>query len=143
MDGHYRDPESTAGVLRDGWLHSGDAGYINPDGEIFLTGLIKDVFIAKGQNVYPEDVEAVLEAYPNIAEAVTFRVTDDVRGDRIEAAVTLKNASKITDHELTEHCRKYLANYKVPKRIRLISFLPRDASGHVDRETVRRIYYGD
>jgi len=142
MDGHYRDPESTARALHDGWLHTGDAGHISSDGEIFITGLIKDVFIVKGQNVYPEDVEAVLEAYPNIAEAVTFCVPDDIRGDRIEAAVTLKNARRVTDHELTEHCRKYLANYKVPKRIRLISFLPRDASGHVSREAVRGIYYG-
>ena len=141
MDGHYRDPESTAVALRDGWLHTGDAGHISADGEIFITGLIKDVFIVKGQNVYPEDVEAVLEAYPNIAEAVTFCVPDDVRGDRIEAAVTLKNARRVTDHELTEHCRKYLANYKVPKRIRLISFLPRDASGNVSREAVRGLYY--
>jgi len=141
-DGYYRDPEATARVLRDGWLHTGDLGYINPDGEVFLTGLAKDVFIVKGQNVYPEDIEAILETYPNISEAVTFSMPDDVRGDRIEAAVTLKNASKITDHELTDHCRKYLANYKVPKRIRLIAFLPRDAAGNVSRDTVRRVYYG-
>lgn len=141
-DGYYRDPEATARAVRDGWLHTGDLGHVNPDGEIFLTGLAKDVFIVKGQNVYPEDIEAVLEAYPNISEAVTFSLPDDVRGDRIEAAVTLKNASRITDHELTEHCRKYLANYKVPKRIRLISFLPRDAAGNVSRGAVRGIYYG-
>jgi long-chain acyl-CoA synthetase len=142
-DGYYRDPEATARLLRDGWLHTGDLGHVTPDGEIFLTGLAKDVFIVKGQNVYPEDIEAILETYPNISEAVTFRLPDDVRGDRIEAVVTLKNASKITDHELTEHCRKYLANYKVPKRIRLIAFLPRDASGNVSRDAVRRVYYGD
>ncbi len=139
MDGYYKDPESTAAVIRDGWLHTGDIGYLNDAGEVFILGISKDIFIVKGQNVCPEDIEAVLETYPNISEAATYSVPDEIRGERVQALVTLQNASKVTEAELLQHCRKYLANYKVPKSIGVIAFLPRDSDGNINRESLRHL----
>jgi long-chain acyl-CoA synthetase len=139
MRGYYRDPEGTATVIKDGWLHTGDIGRLDDNGELYITGRKRDMIIVKGQNVYPSDIEKVLSGYPNVAEAAAYGESDELRGEQVRAVVTLKNASRVNEKEMREWCRRSLANYKIPKQIKVIGFMPRDSDGNIVKDAIRNI----
>jgi long-chain acyl-CoA synthetase len=137
MKGYYRNPEDTALVLRDGWLHTGDLGRFDAGGELYIVGLKKDMIIVKGQNVHPIDIENVLCSHPLVAEAAVVGVPDDTRGEKIKAVVSLKKGAGVTEAELQGFCRERLANYKIPKQIVVVGRLPRDKNGRVAKDQLR------
>ena len=126
MKGYYNNPEATAGVIKGGWLHTGDIGRVDEEGWLFLSaGRKKDVIIAKGQNIYPSDIELVLATHPKVAEVVVVGVRDEVRGETPRAIIRLKAGKVATEQEIKKFCLKRLANYKVPREIVFTGSLPK------------------
>ena len=138
MKGYYANPEATARVIKDGWLSTGDIGKIDEAGELFILGLKKEMILVKGQNVYPIDIEAVLHSHPKVAEAAVVGIPDEIKGERLRAVVSLEEGESVTEWELQDFCRQYLANYKVPKQIIFMDSLPKTATGKIRKEDLKR-----
>jgi acyl-CoA synthetase (AMP-forming)/AMP-acid ligase II len=137
MTGYWRLPEATAAVLADGWYRTGDGGYLDEDGYLYLTDRIKDMIISGGENVYPAEVEEALRRHPAVFDAAVFGRKDDKWGEVVAAAVELAPGQRVTADALTKDLRNRLAGYKLPREIHFVDSLPRTASGKVQRGEVR------
>ena len=131
FSGYFRKPEATAEALRDGWLWTGDLARQDSDGDFFIVGRRKDMFISGGENVYPAEIENVLSKHPAVAECAVIGVPDDTWGECGLAAVVLKGPEPVSEGELSEFLRAHLARYKVPKRFMFLEALPKSAAGKV------------
>lgn len=138
MNGYMDMPAETTQALQDGWLRTGDVGYIDTRGYLFIKGRIKDVIISGGFNVYPADVEAVLATHEAVAESVVFGMPDAHWGERVEALVELKAGMSAAPAELIAHAKEGLGPVRAPKTIRLIESLPRNALGKVQKRELRQ-----
>ncbi|MGG3444206.1 long-chain-fatty-acid--CoA ligase [Bacillus nitratireducens] len=136
MKGYWNKPEETAAVLQDGWLHTGDVGYMDEDGFFYVKDRKKDMIVASGFNVYPREVEEVLYEYEKVQEVVTIGVPDPYRGETVKAFVVLKEGAECTEEELDQFARKYLAAYKVPKVYEFRSELPKTTVGKILRRVL-------
>jgi len=137
MAGYYRQPEATAAVMTsDGWLRSGDLGWIDEAGRLTLAGRIKDMFKSGGYNVYPREVEIVLESHPRIALAVVVVVPDPVYYE-VGCAYLICKPGRLEEGEIAAFCRTHLANYKVPKYFCFRDELPMLSIGKVDKMALR------
>ncbi len=123
MKGYYKDEQATSSVIRDGWLHTGDLALIDDDGYVFLKGLKKRLIITSGFNVYPREVETVLEMYPGVKSSRVVGKPDLMRGEIVKALVLMNDGQTIDEKALLKHCRTYLSSYKVPRRIEFVSSL--------------------
>jgi long-chain acyl-CoA synthetase len=139
MKGYWNKPEETAAVLYNGWLHTGDIGYTDEDGYIYLTERKKDLIIRGGENVYPKEVEDVLHRHPQVLEAGVIGIPDPVYGEEVKAFVVLKTAGAIGEKELIDFCKQHLPAFKRPKSISLTDSLPRSAVGKILRRDLRKI----
>jgi long-chain acyl-CoA synthetase len=139
MSGYYHHPQLTAGALRGGWLYTGDLGMVDDDGSVFLAGSKKDMIIAKGQNIFPSDIEEVLCTHPKVAEAAVVGMPDEVRGETIRAVVRLKPGEAASEQEIRRFCLERLANYKAPKQVIFADSLPKTATGEIRKEDLRRL----
>jgi len=137
FSGYDGDPRATRAALQDGWLHTGDLGYLDAEGDLWVVNRRSDLIVTGGENVYPAEVEAVLRQHPAVAEACVVGLDDAEWGQRVAAAVVLKPHADVTPQMLEDFCRQRLAGYKVPRRIRILPDLPRTASGKVQRPLVR------
>ena len=134
MKGYYKDPENTVRTLEpDGWMHSGDVGYMDADGFVFVTGRIKELIIKGGENIAPREIDEALLKHPAVLEAAAVGVPDAHYGQEILAAVVLKPGSDCAAAELKAFCERELGRYKTPKEIRLVPELPKGPSGKVQR----------
>ncbi|MFD1039570.1 long-chain-fatty-acid--CoA ligase [Virgibacillus byunsanensis] len=133
MKGYWNNQEETDNVLKDGWLLTGDLGYMDEDGYFYIVDRKKDMIIAGGYNIYPREVEEVIYEYEGIQEAVVAGIPDPYRGETVKAYVVLKEGYDITEDELNEYCRKQLAAYKVPKIYEFRDELPKTAVGKILR----------
>jgi long-chain acyl-CoA synthetase len=140
MKGYWNKPEETAAVLRNGWLHTGDIGYTDEDGYIYLTERKKDLIIRGGENVYPKEVEDVLHRHPQVLEAGVIGIPDPVYGEEVKAFVVLKTTGSACEAELIEFCKQHLPAFKRPKSIRLMDALPKSAVGKILRRELRKIH---
>lgn len=138
--GYWRRPELTATAFREGWLRTGDLGWLDEEGYLYVLDRREDLVVTGGENVYPAEVEAVLLAHPAVAEAAVVGVPDVEWGQRVVAAVVLRAGARVTAQELQAWCRERLAGYKVPREIRFVDVLPRTASGKLQRGAVRRTW---
>lgn len=136
MKGYWNKPEETAAVLQDGWLHTGDVGYMDEDGFFYVKDRKKDMIVASGFNVYPREVEEVLYENEKVQEVVTIGVPDPYRGETVKAFVVLKEGAECTEEELDQFARKYLAAYKVPKVYEFRSELPKTTVGKILRRVL-------
>ena len=139
MKGYYNNPEATAEVIKDGWLYTGDIGRVDEDGYLFISGRKKEMIIQKGQNTFPSDIEAVLKTHPKVAETAVVGVPDELRGEIIRAYISLKEGEMITEEEIKHFCREHMANYKVPRQIIFLDFLPKTATGQIRKEKLKRL----
>lgn len=136
MKGYWNRPEETAQTLRDGWLLTGDLGYMDEKGYFYVVDRKKDMIIAGGYNIYPREIEEVLYEHPDIVEVVAAGVPDPYRGETVKAYVVLKEGSTVTEKELNEFARKSLAAYKAPRLYEFRKELPKTAVGKILRRTL-------
>ena len=137
MLGYFRDPEQTAQALRDGWLRSGDLGYLDADGNGYIVDRKKDVIIRGGQNVYPVDIEEVLYLVDGVREAAVVGEADEALGQVPVAYVSLGPGATVTADELLARCKEELAYYKLPKAVHILDDLPKGPTGKILRRSVR------
>ena len=119
MGEYWRRPDETAAAFRDGWYHSGDAGYLDDEGYLYLVDRTKDMIVTGGENVYSTEVEQALTSHPAVAQAAVIGVPDEVWGEAVHAIVVLHAEAAATAEELIAHCRPLIAGYKVPKTVEL------------------------
>ncbi|MDP2240731.1 MAG: AMP-binding protein [Burkholderiales bacterium] len=134
MKGYYKDPVTTANTLEpDGWMHSGDLGYMDEDGFVFVTGRIKELIIKGGENIAPREIDEALLRHPAVLEAAAVGIPDENYGQEIMACVILKPGHACSAEELTAFSQRELGQYKTPKVIRFVADLPKGPSGKVQR----------
>ncbi|KIL44640.1 long-chain-fatty-acid--CoA ligase [Jeotgalibacillus soli] len=133
MKGYWNQPEETAATIRDGWLHTGDLGYMDEQGFFYVVDRKKDMIIAGGFNIYPREIEEVMYEHPAVQEIVTVGVPDTYRGETVKAFIVLKQGHHTTEEELDEYARQHLASYKVPRIYEFRDELPKTAVGKILR----------
>jgi long-chain acyl-CoA synthetase len=137
MQGYYRLPEETARALRQGWLHTGDVGRLDADNFLYIVERKKDLIIRGGFNIYPREVEEVLYAHPDVAEAAVVGMPDPLMGEDVLAVVALKPGATEEAEGIMAFCRERLARYKCPKRVRFVPSLPKSPVGKILRKELR------
>ncbi len=140
MQGYWRRNEDTAKCIRDGWFHTGDIGYLDEEGFLFISGRKKDIVIRGGENIAPIEVENVLASHPAVADAAVFGIPDEKWGEIVGAAVVLRPSGQATAEELIEYCRQRMASCKKPERIFFVDALPRNAAGKVVKTELKKTY---
>ena len=133
MKGYFRDEEATRAVLRNGWLHTGDLGHLDADGYLYLQGRRSDIIKSGAHRISPLDIEDVIVALPEVAEAAVVGVPDEVLGESIKAVITLKPGATLDAMRVQRHCSEQLPRYKVPRTIEFATSLPRTSSGKIMR----------
>jgi len=142
MQGYFRNPKATADtVSADGWLKTGDAGYLDEDGYLFIQDRIKDMICSGAENVYPAEVESAIYGHPAIAEVAVIGVPDPKWGEAVKAMVVLRPGQQATAEEIIEFARGRIAGFKVPKSVDFIQALPRNASGKILRRELRAPFW--
>jgi long-chain acyl-CoA synthetase len=138
MAGYYNRPEETRETFTaDGWLKTGDLGRFDEDGYLVLVDRKKDLIIVKGLNVYPQEIERVLESHPAVTEAAVIGLTDASGDETVHALVILEQGASVKKRDLTDLCREKLASYKVPREIEFVEELPKNALGKVLKRELR------
>lgn len=142
MKGYWKQPDETARALRNGWMHTGDAGYMDEDGYIFLVDRTKDMIVTGGENVYSVEVECALYEHPSVLEAAVIGVPDDQWGEAVHAIVYLKPGKSATEDELISHCHGLIANYKCPKSLTFSQAeLPKSGAGKILKRDLRSPFW--
>ena len=137
VSGYWGKPEETEANLPGGALKSGDVGFMNPDGWVFIVDRKKDMINASGYKVWPREVEDVLAEHPSVRESAVIGVPDDKRGETVKAFVSLKAGSSATPEELIAHCKERMAAYKYPRQVVLMDELPKTVTGKILRRELR------
>ena len=137
MMGYYKNPEETAKVLIDGWLYTGDIGFMDADGYVTIVDRKKDMIIASGFNIYPKEIDELLMTHPKVLEVCTIGVPDAYRGENVKTYIVVKPGQTLTEDEVKAFCRDSLAAYKVPKLVAFIDALPKSAVGKILRRELR------
>ncbi|MDP4163322.1 MAG: AMP-binding protein, partial [Bacillota bacterium] len=134
--GYWNRPEDTDQTLRDGWLFTGDLGYMDEEGYFYVVDRKKDMIIAGGFNIYPREIEEVLYEHPEVQEVVAAGIPDPYRGETVKAYIVLKAGSTLTKEELNQFARSQLAAYKVPRIYEFRKELPKTAVGKILRRAL-------
>jgi len=142
MAGYWRQPEATRNTIdEEGWLRTGDAGYLDEDGYLYIHDRVKDMIITGAENVYPAEVESAIYGHPAVAEAAVIGVPDDRWGEAVKAIVVLKPGAAGDASDIIAFARRRIAAYKAPKSVDFIAALPRNASGKILRRELRDPYW--
>ena len=137
--GYYKKPDESAEAFRDGWFHTGDIGYMDDEGYLYIVDRKTDMIIAGGYNVYPREIDEVLYEHPKVKEACAVGLPDRYRGETVKAFIVLREGESLTESEVVAYCRENMAAYKVPKTIEFMDELPKSAIGKVLRRKLREI----
>jgi long-chain acyl-CoA synthetase len=138
---YWHKPEDTKANLVNGWLHTGDMGYYDDEGYIYIVDRKKDMIITGGENVYPREVEEVLYRHPAVLEAAVIGIPDPYWIEKVHAVVTTKKGEKVATEELIAFCKKHLAGYKAPKSVEFVDALPKNPSGKILKRELREKYW--
>jgi fatty-acyl-CoA synthase len=142
MVGYWNLPDATAKTLdSEGWLRTGDAGYMDRDGYLYIHDRIKDMIISGGENIYPAEVESAICDHPDVAEVAVIGVPDEKWGEAVKAIVVMKPGKKATPSDIINFTRERIAGFKTPKSVDFIEALPRNASGKILRRHLRDPYW--
>jgi long-chain acyl-CoA synthetase len=141
MPGYWNDPEASAEALRGGWLHTGDIGYFDEQGFLFLLDRAKDMVISGGNNVYPREVEEVIILHPKVANCVVFGIPDEYWGEAVHAVVVTKPGETLAAQDIITFCGHHMAGYKKPKAVDFVDELPVSGYGKILRREVREAYW--
>jgi len=139
MKGYWNLPEETAKAIKDGWLYTGDLGYVDEDGYFYITGRKKDIIIRGGENVSPVEVEEILLRHPAVAEAGVVGIPDATYGEEIKAFVVTRRDKCVNEEELIAFCKDCLPTFKLPKKVQFAESLPRNLLGKVLRAELRKL----
>jgi acyl-CoA synthetase (AMP-forming)/AMP-acid ligase II len=140
MQEYWKKPEDTAETMLGGWLHTGDMGYYDEKGYIYIVDRRKDMIISGGENIYPREVEETLYRHPAVLEAAVIGVPDPYWVERVHAVISLKEGSSATEKEITDFCKRNLARYKAPKSVEFVESLPKNPSGKILKRELRDKY---
>ena len=142
MKGYWRNPEATAAALKDGWLHTGDVGYMDDDGYVFLLDRSKDLIISGGENIYPREIEEVLIRHPAVFEVAVIGVPHPEWGEAVKAVVVQTPGCGVSGEELIDFCKGRIASFKKPGSVDFVEELPRNNYGKVVKNLIRAPYWG-
>lgn len=139
MNGYWNRPEETAHAMRGGFYHTGDAGYLDEDGYLYISGRTKEMIISGGENVYPIETENCLSKHPAVAQAAVLGMPHEKWGEMVYAVVALHVGQTVTEQELIDHCRAHIAHYKAPRGITVWDDpLPLSATNKIDKMSLRK-----
>lgn len=141
MRGYWERPEETAKALRNGWMHTGDGGYMDAEGYIYIADRVKDMIISGGENVYSSEVEAVVVRYPGVASCAVIGIPHETWGEAVHAVVVPRGDALLDEDEIRQFCRQSLAGYKCPKSVEFRDALPLSGAGKVLKRELRRPYW--
>jgi long-chain acyl-CoA synthetase len=142
MQGYWRQPELTAETLRGGWMHSGDGGYMDDDGYIYVVDRVKDMIISGGENIYSAEVESAVQMFPAVAECAVIGVPDEKWGERVHAIIRLKEGESTTEEQIIEHSRTQIAGFKCPRSVAFVTEpLPLSGAGKILKTDLRKPYW--
>ncbi len=141
MKGYWKDDAATAETLRNGWLHSGDVGYLDEDGYLYIMDRKKDLIISGGSNIYPREVEEIVLKHPAVQECVVIGVPDDVWGEAVKAIIVLKPGTSSSEQQIIDYSRQHMASYKKPKSVEFVDSIPKNAYGKVSKRELRNKYW--
>ena len=141
MKGYWKNPAATASTLRNGWLHTGDLGYMDKNGYLFIMDRSKDMIISGGENIYPREIEEVLVRHPAVREVSVIGVPDPKWGEAIKAVVSLNPGMSASEQELIEFCKGSIASYKKPRSVDFVEELPKSNTGKILKRELREQYW--
>jgi len=139
MVGYYKQPKETAEALRNGWLHTGDVGYVDDEGYLFITDRIKDLVIKGGYNIYPSEIEGYLEPHPSIAEVAVIGIPDEKYGEVLMAFVVKMPGEELTESEVIDYATSRMTPYKAPSKIKFVDVLPKSLVGKILKKELRKM----
>jgi len=137
MKGYWNREDATAQAVRDGWFYTGDAGFLDEEGFVYIHDRVKDMIVSGGENVYPAEVENALFKHPEIADVAVIGVPDDRWGEAVKAIIVPEKGASPDPAEIIKWAKTQIAGYKVPKSIDFIDALPRNPSGKILRRELR------
>jgi long-chain acyl-CoA synthetase len=137
---YWKLPQETRDTIVDGWLHTGDMGYYDEKGFIYIVDRKKDMIITGGENIYPREVEEILHSHPAVLEAAVIGVPDDRWVERVHAVITLKQGQNASSEEIIAFCKEHIARYKAPKTVEFVESLPKNPSGKIMKRELRKKY---
>ena len=141
MECYWRRPDETKEAIRDGWLHTGDMGFYDEKGFIYLVDRKKDMIVSGGENVYSREVEDVLYMHPAVGEAAVIGIPDPVWVERVHALVVLNPDAEATEEEIINFCKKRIAHFKAPKGVEFVESLPKSPQGKIVKKEIRQKYW--
>jgi len=141
MLGYWGKPAETAAALRSGWVHTGDAGWMDDDGYLYVADRLKDMIVTGGENVYSTEVENAVAAHPAVANCAVVAVPDDLWGERVHAIVVRKPGAEVTEEQIRDHAKTLIAGYKAPRTVEFVGVLPVTPTGKVLKRELRAKYW--
>lgn len=141
MLGYWNKPEATAEALRGGWMHTGDGGYMDEDGFIYVCDRLKDMVVSGGENIYCGEVEAAIATHPAVAQSAVIGVPCQKWGETVHAVIILKAGASVSGEEIITHCRALIAGYKVPRSVEFRESLPLTSVGKVLKTELRKPFW--
>ena len=143
MKGYWRNPEATNKALKNGWLHTGDMGYMDEKGYLFIMDRSKDMIISGGENIYPREIEEVLIRHNAVREVAVIGIPDVKWGEAIKAVVALHPDASVSEEDLISFCGHHIASYKKPKSVDFVDALPKNNYGKILKRDLRAVYWKD
>jgi len=143
MGSYWKLPEATQRAIQGEWFFTGDAGYLDDKGYLYVYDRMKDMIVSGGENIYPAEVESALFGHPAVADVAVIGVPDERWGEAVKAVVVRKAAAQVTAGELIGWAHQRIASYKLPKSVDFVEALPRNPTGKILKRELRQSYWGD
>ncbi|MCY1536800.1 Long-chain-fatty-acid--CoA ligase [compost metagenome] len=141
MLGYWNKPEATAEVLRDGWMHTGDGGYMDSEGFVYIVDRLKDMIVSGGENIYSAEVENAIASHPAVAQCAAIGIPSDKWGETVHAVIVLKPEVSASEEEIVAHCRARIAGYKCPRSVEFRTAMPLSGVGKILKNELRKPFW--